>query len=97
VIDIGDAGGTFDAEGFSELQLGRPWIYPGGQGLLRRVPLPGIQAAAGLAGHARGLARLALDRADRAGVMVHYDVDRLDTAFVEAYLGRTFASHRRRA
>jgi hypothetical protein len=90
-IDIGDEGGTFDAEGFSELELEAALDLPHGiRASYVEFLYPGPRKPRGIpVTREVSLGWLWIGPIE-PGVMVHYDVDNIDDVFVEAYLGRTF-------
>jgi hypothetical protein len=91
-VDVGDEGGAFDAEGFSELQVEAGLDLPHGfKASYTELLYPGPRQPRGFpVTREVALGWLWLGALE-GGIMAHYDVDRLDSVFVEAFLGQTFA------
>jgi hypothetical protein len=91
-VDIGDEGGAFDAEGFSELTLSATLELPLGlRASYIELLYPGPRLPRGFRVTREVAFGWLWSGIVEPGVMIHYDVDSVDSYFVEAYLGRTFA------
>jgi hypothetical protein len=91
VIDIGDEGGRFDAEGFSELQLGARLVLPGGfRATYAELLYPGPHSPRGLGVTREASLGWRWQGPLEPAVMVSYDVDRVDDVFVLVSLARSF-------
>jgi len=90
-IDVGDAGGQIDAEGFSELQLEATIQLPRGfTASYAELLYPGAHQPRGFPVTREVSLGWLWSGPIEPGLMVHYDVDRVDDYFIEAFVGRTF-------
>jgi hypothetical protein len=91
VIDIGDEGGRFDAEGFSELQLGARLKLPAGlQVAYAELLYPGPHKPRGFGVTREASLGWSWRGSIEPSVTVVYDVDQIDDGFVVVGLARSF-------
>ena len=91
VIDIGDEGGQFDAEGLSELQLGARLVLPGGfRASYAELLYPGPHSPRGIGVTREASLGWRWNGPIEPAVTVSYDVDRIDDVFVLVSLARSF-------